>query len=76
MVSSFCCREDICAITSNRIYREIYNSSYEEVNRYGNDSDADGMVRGLYGTVHSGERSSFDMVGYTYLWREDLLQLC
>lgn len=24
--------------------REIYNSSYEEVNRYGNDSDAGGMV--------------------------------
>lgn len=44
MVSSFFRSEDICAITSNRIYREIYNSSYEEVDRYGNDSDAGGMV--------------------------------
>ena len=44
MVSSFCRREDICAITSNRICREIYNSSYEEVDRYGNDSDADSML--------------------------------
>ena len=26
------------------IYREICNSSYEEVNRYGNDSDAGGML--------------------------------
>ena len=26
------------------IYREICNSSYEEVDRYGNDSDADSML--------------------------------
>ena len=52
--------------------REIYNSSYEEVDRYGNDSDADSMVRGLNGTIHRDQRSSFVLVDHAHLWREVL----